>query len=241
MIPVRDHNPTFGPVWVVWALVIASLAGFVVPWLTAGDGGLVEAAWRFGSIPAAIRADPGGQALGLVAHAFLHGGWIHLIGNLLFLWVFGDNVEDRLGHARFLVFYLLGVAFAALSHALLTSDPSLPLIGASGAISAVLGAYVRLYPLKRVQAVVVPLLPPWLVLRVLWGAPPFFLWTLPAWAYLGYWAALQVWEGVAAAGVVGGGVAWWAHVGGFVFGVLLVPLFARRPPTSGHLAGSINP
>jgi len=239
MIPIRDHNPTSDRVWVVWTLVAACAVGFVVPWAAAGEAGILDAAWRFGMVPAAVGAVDGWWA-GWIAHAFLHGSWAHLLGNLVFLWVFGDNVEDWMGHGRFLLFYLLGAVAAALGHALLTSDPELPLVGASGAISAVLGAYLRLFPLKRVQAVVVPLIVPWLVLRVLLRAPPFFLWTLPAWVYLGYWGLLQVWEGVAAAGVVGGGVAWWAHVGGFLFGVLAVPLF-RRPPPSAQRAGSINP
>jgi membrane associated rhomboid family serine protease len=173
-------------------------------------------------------ADPVRQAPTLVTHAFLHGGWAHLLGNLVFLWVFGDNVEDRLGHLRFLAFFLLGAAVGAVAHALVTPDPRVPLIGASGAISAVLGAYVRFFPTRRVQAVVVPLVLPWLALRVLFGAGPFFLWTLPAWSYLGYWALVQVWEGLAGLHVVGGGVAWWAHVGGFAFGLALAPAFARR-------------
>jgi membrane associated rhomboid family serine protease len=229
MIPIRDHNPTSDPVWVVWVLVGACVVAFVLPLWAAGEAGIVEAAWRFGMVPAAVGTD-GAWWVGWIAHAFLHGGWAHLVGNMVFLWVFGDNIEDRLGHLRFLLFYLTGAVAAALAHALLTADPQLPLIGASGAISAVLGAYLRLFPTKRIQALVIPLVVPWLVVRVLRRTPPFFLWTLPAWAYLGYWAALQVWEGVAAVGVVGGGVAWWAHVGGFLFGVVAVPLFRRRPP-----------
>ena len=228
MIPIRDHNPTAGPVWVVWALLIASVAGFVLPLATAGEAGLLAAAYGLGLTPAAWSAEPWRQAPTLVTHAFLHGGWVHLIGNMVFLWVFGDNVEDRFGHARFLAFYLLGAAAAGALHALVSPDPGLPLIGASGGISAVLGAYLRYYPSKRVQAVVVPLVAPWLVLRVLFGVGPFFLWTLPAWSFLGYWALVQVWEGVAGLGVMGGGVAWWAHVGGFAFGLALAPLFARR-------------
>jgi membrane associated rhomboid family serine protease len=235
MIPVRDHNPLAGPVWVVWLLLLTAVAGFVLPWWTAQDEGLWRAAVAFGLTPAALLAEPLRQAPTLLTHAFLHGSWAHLLGNLVFLWVFGDNVEDRLGHLRFLAFYLLGAAVGALAHALVTPDPRVPLIGASGAISAVLGAYVRFFPTRRVQAVVVPLVLPWLALRVLFGVGPFFLWTLPAWSYLGYWALVQVWEGVAGLHVIGGGVAWWAHVGGFAFGLALAPAFARprgaaRPP-----------
>lgn len=228
MIPIRDHNPTAGPVVVVWALVIACAVAFVGPWLANGEQGLLRAALAFGLVPNDLGAAPLRAASALVTHAFLHGGWGHLLGNLVFLWVFGDNVEDVMGHGRFLAFYLLGAAVAAVAHAVLTPDPALPLIGASGAISAVLGAYVRFFPHKQVQAVVLPLIVPWLALRVLFGAGPFFLWTLPAWAYLGYWGLVQVWEGVTGFGVVGGGVAWWAHVGGFAFGLLLGPAFVRR-------------
>ena len=228
MIPIRDHNPTAGPVYVVWAVLVACVVGFAGPWLAQGELGIAVAAYGYGLVPAELWSSPWREAPALVTHAFLHGGWAHLIGNLVFLWVFGDNVEDAMGHARFLAFYVLGAAVAGITHGLLTPEPQLPLIGASGAISAILGAYVRFYPHKRVQAVVVPLVLPWLALRVLFGVGPFFLWTLPAWAYLGYWGAAQLWEGVTGFGVVGGGVAWWAHVGGFAFGLALGPLFARR-------------
>ena len=142
------------------------MAGFVLPWWAAQEEGLWRAAVAFGLAPAALVAEPLRQAPTLLTHAFLHGSWAHLLGNLVFLWVFGDNVEDRLGHLRFLAFYLLGAAVGALAHALVTPDPRVPLIGASGAISAVLGAYVRFFPTRRVQAVVVPLVLPWLALRV---------------------------------------------------------------------------
>ena len=240
MIPVRDHNPLAGPVWVVWLLLLAAVVGFVFPWWSAQEEGLWRAAVAFGLTPAALLAEPLLQAPTLLTHAFLHGSWAHLIGNLVFLWVFGDNVEDRLGHGRFLLFFLLGAAVGGLGHVWITSEPRLPLIGASGAVSAIMGAYIRFFPRRPVQAIVVPLLVPWMVLRVLFGVPAFFLWTLPAWVYLAYWALVQVWEGVAAVGVIGGGVAWWAHVGGFAFGALLAPAFARRRPP-GHLAGSIRP
>lgn len=228
MIPIRDHNPTAGPVYVVWALILTCVAAFVLPWAAGGEGAMLAAAYRHGLVPAALWAEPAGRWPTLFTHAFLHGGLFHLIGNLVFLWVFGDNVEDRLGHLRFLVFYLLGAAVAAASHAVLGADPRLPLIGASGAVSAVLGAYLRFFPRKLVESVVVPLIVPWLAMRLLFRVGPFFIWTLPAWAYLGYWALVQLWEGIAGYGVMGGGVAWWAHVGGFAFGLLLAPAFARR-------------
>jgi membrane associated rhomboid family serine protease len=233
VIPVRDHNPTSGPVWVVWTLTAACAIGFVGPWLAGGWEGVGRAAWSGGLIPSSWWADPLAEAPRLLTHAFLHGGWAHLIGNLVFLVVFGDNVEDRLGHGRFLAFYAVAAAFAGLVHAIAQPASPLPLVGASGAISAVLGAYLRYYPRREVQALVVPLVLPWLLLRAFWRVPSFFLWSLPAWVYLGYWAVVQLVEGMAVLDTVDiasttGGVAWWAHVGGFVFGLVAAPLFARR-------------
>ncbi len=219
--------------WVVWALVVASVLGFVVPIALGGWEGVGRAAWGGGLIPAAWWARPLENLPRLVSHAFLHGGWTHLGGNLVFLAVFGDNVEDRFGHLRFAAFYALAAVVAGLVHALADAGSVLPLVGASGAISAVLGAYVRYFPRRRVQTIVVPLVVPWLLVRVFTPFPAFFLWSLPAWVYLGYWAAVQTFEAAATLAPAGvavptGGVAWWAHVGGFTFGLLLAPLFARR-------------
>lgn len=238
MIPIRDHNPTGGPVWVVWTLVAACVVGFVVPFATREWEGVARAAWSGGLVPAAWWAAPGESAYRLVTHAFLHGGWAHLIGNLVFLVVFGDNVEDRLGHGRFLAFYLVAAAVGGIAHALADPRSLLPLVGASGAISAVLGAYLRFYPRRGVQALVVPLVLPWMVLRVFGRVPTFFLWSLPAWVYLAYWALVQVAEGLAVLDGVrmaaaDGGVAWWAHIGGFAFGVLVAPLIAPRARVRG--------
>lgn len=240
MIPIRDHHPTSGVVWVVWVLMLANAVAFLLPWMEAGEDALTRYAYRFGFTPSFFFGDPLGEASSLISHAFLHGGWAHLVGNLVFLFVFGDNVEDRLGHLRFAAFFLLGAMVAAIAHALVTSEPQLPLIGASGAISAVMGAYLRFYPSKRVQALVLPLVLPWLVLRLFTRVPvSLFLWTLPAWFYLGYWVLIQVFEATASLALMGGGVAWWAHVGGFAFGLLAAPLFAR--PQRPQRAGSSTP
>jgi membrane associated rhomboid family serine protease len=150
---------------------------------------------------------------------FLHGGWLHLLGNMWFLWVFGDNIEDRLGHLRYLVFYLATGLGAGLAHALLNLSSTIPAVGASGAISGVLGAYFVLFPHSRVITLV-PLL--------------FFFFTvrLPAVIILGYWFAIQFISGLGAVALPGsGGVAWWAHIGGFVLGAVLVRMFRprRRP------------
>ena len=146
--------------------------------------------------------------LTLLSSMFLHGGWMHLIGNMLFLWVFGDNIEDSMGHFRFLVFYLVCGIVAGLVHAWAEAASINPLIGASGAISGVLGAYIMLHPRVKVLILAFARVP----LR------------LPAFLVIGAWLGLQVFNVL---GGGGGNTAWWAHLGGFVAGVLLVPFFKR--------------
>jgi len=147
---------------------------------------------------------------------FLHGGWLHLIGNMWFLWIFGDNVEDYLGHVRFLLFYLLCGLAASVAHLAFNLHSTIPTLGASGAIAGVLGAYLLLFPGARILTLV----------------PVFFVWLmeLPAYVILIYWFVLQLLQGTAslAQTAAGGGVAWWAHVGGFVAGLALVKIVASR-------------
>ena len=150
---------------------------------------------------------------------FLHGGWIHLLGNMWTLWIFGDNVEDRMGHLRFLGFYLLGGLVASGVHVMTNADSVVPTIGASGAIAGVMGAYFRFFPHARVEAVI----------------PPFILgpiFELPALVFLGWWMLLQFFNGTLSliSGNTFGGVAWWAHIGGFMFGIALSLTMPRRPP-----------
>jgi membrane associated rhomboid family serine protease len=157
---------------------------------------------------------------GLVTHLFLHGSWLHLFGNLLFLWIFAPNVEDRLGRPLFLGVYLLGGFAAALGHILVDPSSDVPMIGASGAISAVLGAYMVLFPRARIQS---------LVFLVFY----YDLIAVPAWIVLGFWFLLQLVDGLASLGLMGGtdvGIAFWAHIGGFAAGVAVaVPLRYARP------------
>jgi membrane associated rhomboid family serine protease len=153
----------------------------------------------------------------LFSSMFLHGGWAHLIGNMIYLWIFGDNVEDRLGHLRYLGFYLLSGVVAALVQGHLFPDSTIPTVGASGAISGVLGAFLVLFPTARVFTLIPLLL--------------FFpVMELPAMLYLGIWFLMQLMSGTVSLAVVqdAGGVAWWAHVGGFVVGLVLTPLLRRR-------------
>jgi membrane associated rhomboid family serine protease len=213
MFPLRDTNRSSTLPVVTTALVLLNVGLFLYE-LALGSA-LPQFVQKFGAVPVditgAVSEGRWSGVLSLATAAFLHGGWLHLIGNMLFLWIFGDNVEDRFGHARFLLFYLAGGVVASVSH--LVSDPSstVPTVGASGAVAGVLGAYWFLFPGARVLALV-PL--------------GFFIHTaeLPARLFLGLWFALQIFSGlVESAAIKGaqGGVAWWAHIGGFVFGWLV--------------------
>ncbi|RMG32780.1 MAG: rhomboid family intramembrane serine protease [Methanobacteriota archaeon] len=153
---------------------------------------------------------------------FLHGGWMHLIGNMWFLWIFGDNVEDSMGHGRFVLFYLLTGVGANLIHAFVNISSTVPTIGASGAIAGVMGAYMMTYPRGRVLT----LIP--IIIFIHFAE-------IPAWVFLLIWIAIQTFQGIASLGIVtGGGVAWWAHIGGFILGAILIFLFRkhhRSPPS----------
>ncbi|GGN03465.1 rhomboid family intramembrane serine protease [Thermus composti] len=206
MFPLYDINRARRPPLVVRGLVLANALAFL--WQL--SVGLERSAYALGFIPALFFQDPVGESYRLFTSMFLHGGFFHILSNMWFLWVFGDNVEDRMGHGRFLLFYLLGGVAAALVQGLFMPSSSVPMIGASGAVSAVLGAYYALFPRAYVVSVVFFFF-------------PFFV-TLPAGFYLGYWAFLQLFQGVLGLP----GVAWWAHLGGFVYGVFLAPRLAPR-------------
>ncbi len=226
MFPLRDENPTESVPWVTMALIGATLA---VWWSVQGAGlspGTLEASiCTWGAIPAEVTGrPPAGPApcpLGgvtweaVLASVFLHGGWMHLIGNLWFRWIFGNNVEDSTGHVRFLVFYLLAGVLAAGAQIVSAPDSAVPMVGASGAISAVMGAYMVLYPHARVDTLVV------LVIFVR-------LVPLPAWVMLGYWIFIQMAASALEPAGATGGVAYMAHIGGFVAGLVMIFLF-RNP------------
>nr|NIS02428.1 rhomboid family intramembrane serine protease [Gemmatimonadota bacterium]NIT64545.1 rhomboid family intramembrane serine protease [Gammaproteobacteria bacterium]NIU54637.1 rhomboid family intramembrane serine protease [Gemmatimonadota bacterium]NIV21474.1 rhomboid family intramembrane serine protease [Gammaproteobacteria bacterium]NIW38884.1 rhomboid family intramembrane serine protease [Gemmatimonadota bacterium] len=152
----------------------------------------------------------------VVTSMFMHGSWIHLISNMMFMWVFGNNVEDSMGHFRFLIFYLLCGLAAAAAHVMLNAGSGVPTVGASGAISGILGAYIVLYPQVRVHVFF----------------PPFWILPMRAYVVLGYWIVIQILMGLAERGMQGGGVAVWAHIGGFFAGLVLV-FFFRRPQLVG--------
>jgi membrane associated rhomboid family serine protease len=219
VIPLRDANPTRRTPIVTLGLIVACFVVFAYELGRLGSGGMeaLDAfAREWGIVPAeltaawATGADLRDEALTLITSQFLHGGWLHLLGNLLFLWIFGNNIEDRLGRIRFLVFYLVGGAVAGLTQIAIDPDSTIPTIGASGAIAATLGAYLMLFPRARITSL------------VFLG---FFyqLIDVPAVVVLVFWFLLQLIDGIASLGVtdVGGGVAFFAHIGGFVFGALV--------------------
>lgn len=214
MFPIRHHNPSGRRPYVTWALVAANVLIFLGYWLTIPDERALG--WFFvewGVVPAAVTQGFGWH--GFLTSMFLHGGWMHLAGNMLFLWVFGDNVEDEMGHLPFLGFYLAGGIAAALAQVLADPFSPVPMVGASGAIAAVLGGYLLIYPRARVDV---------LFIFVIF----FRIIPIPAWIVLGVWFALQVFGGFSTPSDQGG-VAYWAHAGGFAGGLLLtVPLWLAR-------------
>ncbi len=219
MIPLRDINPTERFAVVTFILIVLNTAVFIYE-LTLGKTAGDHFVQSFALVPAKLFAR--GQAANhavpavatLVTSMFLHGGVLHIAGNMLYLWIFGNNVEDAMGRIRFVLFYALCGLFAAYAHAYANRFSSVPMIGASGAISGVLGAYLLLYPQARV------------VTLVFFG---FFVRTvpIPAMIVLGFWFALQFLNAMLAGGSAGG-VAWFAHVAGFVAGMFLIGLFKRK-------------
>ncbi|UCH24483.1 MAG: rhomboid family intramembrane serine protease [Trueperaceae bacterium] len=236
MFPLKDANPRHGPAVVMWLVVVANIVVFLIQFSPSDDLQVIAFFQRYGFIPREFFVAPLPESSTLLTSMFLHGGPGHLVGNMFFLFVFGDNVEDRMGHLNFAVFYLLGGVVATLIHGSFAATSGIPMVGASGAISAVLGAYIVLFPRQRVLTLIPPLILPWLALRMLLRVPRFFLLWLPAWLFIGYWALLQFWEATSSVFVTQSdvsGVAWWAHVGGFVFGLLTVSFFTRRKRPSG--------
>jgi membrane associated rhomboid family serine protease len=230
MIPLRDSVPVHRWPVVTWLLIGMNVWAFLNELLL---GTQLEAFVRtWGFVPARYFAmgemspeDWVARYLPIFTSMFLHGGWLHLLGNMLYLWIFGDNVEERLGHLRYLLFYLAAGVFAALTHAHLAPDSAIPTVGASGAISGVLGAYVVLFPRARVYTLV-----PFVFLF-------FGVFEIPAGVYLGLWFAMQLFNGAIGLTVpadVSGGVAWWAHIGGFVMGTAVASLVRVRQRERRH-------
>ncbi len=233
LFPLRDENPTSLAPLITYLLVGLNIAAWI---LIQGAGMsaevLANAVCAFGAIPAEITGSAEGFravelapdlppcVLGgltteaLLTSMFMHGSWLHLISNMWFLWIFGNNIEDSMGHLRFLAFYLIAGVLAAVTHIVMAPTSPVPMVGASGAISGVMGAYLLLYPRIRIQTLFFFII----FIKVI---------PIPAWIVLIWWFVLQVFSGVAAP-VDGGGVAFWAHIGGFVAGLVMVKLFENR-------------
>jgi membrane associated rhomboid family serine protease len=246
MFPYRDENETQR-----LAIVTLTIIGLnLFAWIFLQGAGamfpLVKSICELGLIPGELTlslppgtrfpmgeglvcvTDPGPQYLHLLTSMFLHGSWMHLLGNMWFLWLFGNNIEDSMGRLRFLAFYLISGLAAAFAQIITSPDSVVPMVGASGAISGVMGGYLLLYPRVRVYTLV---------------TLGFFFTSiaLPAWVMLGYWFAIQFVSGLVSFGGDKGGVAFWAHIGGFVAGVVLVKLFARSDYIDAHRAHHWRP
>jgi membrane associated rhomboid family serine protease len=238
MIPYRDENETQRLAIVTGAIIGLNVFVWLLVQGAGADFPLAKSVCELGLIPAEITAsvpagtrfpigpglicttDPGRQFSHVLTSMFLHGSWMHLIGNMWFLWLFGNNVEDSMGRLRFLGFYLLSGLAAALGQIVTSPTAVVPMVGASGAISGVMGAYLILYPKVKVYVLV----------------PIFIFFTsiaLPAWMMLGYWFLIQLVSGLLSANEVGG-VAVWAHVAGFLTGVALIKLFVRDDYLYAH-------
>jgi membrane associated rhomboid family serine protease len=228
MIPIRDDAPRYSTPYVNYFLVAMNVVIFLLMWIGV-PAPAQEVVNTFGFVPIRLtRYLTSTHVHGSIAVAvvpiftamFLHASWLHVISNMWFLWIFGDNVEDYLGHFRYLIFYLLSGVGAALLHTALNATSRVPSVGASGAIAGIMGAYLVLFPSARVLTLI----------------PLFFFWplvNLPAWFILGYWFVLQFLSGAATSIVyshqTSGGIAFWAHVGGFVTGIVLIKMFPTRP------------
>ncbi len=245
MIPYRDENETQRRAIVTGAIIGLNILSWLVLQGAGADLPLAKSVCNLGLIPGELTGllppgrgfpmgqdtvcltDPGRQYSHLVTSMFLHGGWMHLIGNMWFLWIFGNNIEDSMGRLRFIGFYLITGLAAAMGQVIANPDSIVPMVGASGAISGVMGAYLVLYPRVKVYTLV----------------PIFIFFTsiaLPAWAMLGYWFVIQLVSGLYSANETGG-VAFWAHIGGFIAGVALIKFFTRDEYVRAHRANRWRP
>lgn len=220
MFPIRDHNPSERTPFVTYLLMAANVLIFLgySDLMFGGDERALRVFFmEYGLVPAKVMAT--GDLLGFLTSMFLHGGIAHLAGNMLFLWIFGDNVEDKLGHFGFLMFYLASGLIAALGQFIADPSSTVPMVGASGAIAGVLGGYLLLFPRAKVDVALIIVV----IVRIF---------PIPAVIMLGLWFAMQIFGGVAASGT-GGGVAYWAHAGGFVAGfAMMIPVWLRLGGTA---------
>lgn len=237
MVPLRDENPTRITPYVTYGLILTNVLVFLYE-LSLSPQELTRFFYGWAIIPCqladvcpvALPASPFPEGFTLISAQFLHGGFLHLAGNMLFLWIFGNNVEDRLGHIKYLAFYLTCGILASLTQWYFSSTSAIPSLGASGAIAGVMGAYILRYP--RVQ--VLTLIPLGIIFTTV---------RVPAFFFLGFWFFQQALYGIASLeapaniGMEGGGIAYWAHAGGFVFGAILGPLLGLFSPEEPRNVG----
>lgn len=216
MIPLYDTTRSRRFPLVNYALIAANVLVFLYE-VQLSQAGLENLIGRWGLVPARVLGESGEAWLTALSSMFLHGGWFHLLSNMWVLYIFGDNIEDRMGQAGYLAFYLMSGVAAALLQVFVLPGSGQPMVGASGAIAGVLGAYLIMYPRARVASLM----------------PILFIFTIievPAVLFLLFWFITQLFSGLMALnGASGGGIAWWAHIGGFLFGMLASQFFARRP------------
>ncbi|HHY39880.1 MAG TPA: rhomboid family intramembrane serine protease [Syntrophaceticus sp.] len=220
MIPLRDSTRSRTFPIVNYTLIAINFLVFFRQ-LTFSDQELNLFFYTYGLIPAQVTQHFAAGAalqstlLPFITAMFLHGNWLHLLGNMLYLWIFGDNIEDRMGHLKYLFFYLFAGITGSIAHILSAPGSDIPIIGASGAIAGVLGAYFLLFPKARILTLV----------------PIFFLITfvrIPAVIFLPIWFGIQLLNALSSAGMPAETVAWWAHIGGFISGIVLLPFFKRK-------------
>jgi membrane associated rhomboid family serine protease len=236
MFPIRDENPQLKVPFVTFVIIALNAAAWIFFQGLGGEPTLTWSVCRLGLIPGDLLGtadlspvsqrlpcpiDGQGTWLTILSSMFMHGSWLHIVGNMWFMWIFGGNVEDSMGHIRFAIFYVLCGIAAAAAQILANTASAIPMVGASGAIGGVMGAYIMLYPRVHVH-----------MLFIL----GFYITTfaIPAVFMLGYWIIVQVLGGLMSVGVTGGGVAFWAHVGGFVTGAVLILLFKDNRLLDSH-------
>lgn len=218
MIPIRDHNPSGRKPYVTWALIAANIGIFLAYWPLFNDPRALTLFFHdWAMVPARVTHQ--GAYAGIVSSMFLHGGWLHLAGNMLFLWIFGDNMEEAMGRLGYLVFYFACGIGAGLAQVMAAPDATVPTVGASGAIAGVMGGYMLLFPRARVDILIIFIF----FIRII---------TIPAWIVLALWFGVQLFGG-AGTDTDQGGIAYWAHAGGFVLGGLLtLPVFLHKGGTA---------
>ncbi len=215
MFPLYDTVRVRSFPLINWMLILANVAVFLYE-IQLGESALQRFIFTWGLVPATLTSNPQAAGVTIFTAMFLHGGWFHLLSNMWVLHIFGDNIEDRLGSVRYLIFYLLSGTAAAFLQVFIMQGSSVPMIGASGAIAGILGAYLVSFPRSRIASLV----------------PILFIFTIvevPAVIFLIFWFVIQLYSGLfAMQGGSASGIAWWAHIGGFLFGLIMVPFFGRR-------------